>query len=317
MSTSNMTSSATLDNVIRTFIAEAQLIQEHKGAMDKIVQSVRLPKKQGKVYHRPYFNTLDAVDLSENSEYDDPQGISDTDFSVTITEKGCQVMWPYRLNDYITENLPTVAGKLIANALEYKRDTDLLTLLDSSGASLGSSGTLTLTVGLVNAALNAIREGIPLSGGTARTGARSTGEPATSPLRIVLQERQRYDLMSQLSGLSGTPSQVTTGAAVMNYAGQMLGDYNQKWIETYYQFHLNGAMVVVDNNISTSGNVAKGGVFSEDAYLQVTYRGIKEKNVESDDGRFTKQTVTVDYGYGVEIDPQTVELYTEATAAAT
>ena len=178
-------------------------------------------------------------------------------------------------------------------------------------------GTLTLTAGIITAAMDAIKEGIPLSGGTARTGARDTGEPATGPIKIVLQQRQRHDLVSQMSGLGGAPTQVTTGASVMNYAPAMLSDYNKKWIETYYEFHLNGAMVIVDNNISTSGNKAKGGVFAEDAYLQVTYRGLKEKSVESDDGRFTKQTVTADYGYGVEIDPHTVEIWTDATAPAT
>lgn len=315
--TSGMTNSTSIDNMLRTFISEAQFVQEHKEIMAKAIDTQRLPLKQGRNWNEPYLNALTAVDLLENSEYDDPQQISDTNVQITPSEKGCQVLWPVRFSDLITESLPSIAGKLIANAIEYKRDTDLLTLLDGFGASMGTSGTETLTVGAVMSALSAIREGIALSGGSNRTGARSTGDPSTSPLKVVIHNRMRYDIASQLSGLGGAPTQVTTGAAVMNFAGQMLGEYNQKWIETHYAFHIDGAMVLTDNNIDVSGSTAKGAAFEQDALVHITFRGMREKSVKSDDAdRFIKQTVVVDYGFGERKDAGGVELFYNATAPA-
>ena len=311
------TTSASINDMLRTFIAEAQFVQEHKGVMDKIIDTQSLPKKWGRTWNEPYLNALDAVDLVENSVFDSPQQISDATTQITPSEKGCQILWPHRLNDVITENLPTIGGKLIANALEYKRDTDLLTLLDGFGGSLGS-GTAAASVGIIDAALTAIREGRAINSGVARTGARATGDPATSPLRVVLQERHRHDLMSQLSGVGTAAGNTTSAIGAMNFAGQMLSEYNRKWIETYYICHVAGAMVVVDNNLTIDGsNQVKAGAFEEEALVQVKFRGIKEKQFETADGRFMQQTVVIDYGYGERKDVGGVELHLDATAAAT
>lgn len=315
-----VTTSASINDMLSVFIAAAQFVQEHKGVMDKAIDTQTLPKKRGRDWKEPYANALDAVDLPENSEFNSPQQIADEIITITPSEKGCQVQWPVRLADVITENLPAIAGRLIANALEYKRDTDLLTLLDGFAGILGSDST-TCTIGVLNAALTGIREGRPVGSGVARTGARTTGDPATSPLRIVLQERHMHDLMAQLSGVGTAAGNASTASAgVMNFAAQMLSEYNVKWIETYYQFHLRGAMVLVDNNLSidtTGTHYVKAGAFEEEALVQVKFRGITEAQEMTDDHRFIKQTSTIDYGFGERKDVGGVELQLNATAPTT
>lgn len=309
------TTSASIRNMFRTFIAEAMYTAEHLGVMDKSIDTKRLPLRMGTRYNEPYFGALVATDIPENLEFDNPQVVGDANISITPQERGCQVLWPDRLSDAMTESLPSIVGKLLSRAIEYKRDVDLLTMLDAVGGSLGG-GTAACTVGIIHAALSAIREGIPLSGATARTGARSTGEPATSPLRVVLHERHRHDLMGQLSGLGGVPTQITGSAVTINYAGQSLTDYNARWVEQYYVGHIAGAMMLIDNNIPIVSNAAKGGAFERDAFVQVTYRGLRDYTARSNDGRFYKQTVIADYGFGIRKDVGGVELHLDATAPA-
>lgn len=319
-----VTGVAQIDNMRRTMIAEAQLVQEHKGVMDKLVATRRLPKNMGTTYNMPYLGAITATSLTDGVEFDSPQQITDTNVSFTPAEVGVQVLWTKRMNLVISEDFPRLAADLMMNAIEYKRDTDLLGQLDSFAGIAGAAGTA-FHHGLAAAAVNAVREGraatVTSGSPVARTGARTTGDPPTGQkISIVLHERNRYDLTVQYGGLAavaqGTAVAVGTAASSVGAGGT--ADYERRWRETYFTgFTIMGAEVYVDNNLTVDGSDdIKGGVFAREAIQHITFQGVQDKLVETDDGRAFKHTIFVDYGYGEYNDSWGRELYVDATAPA-
>ena len=319
------TAVAQLDNMRRTMIAEAQLVQEHKEVMARLVATKRLPKNMGTTYNMPYLGAITAASLTDGVELDSPQQITDTNVSFTPAEVGVQVLWTKRLNLVITEDFPRLAADLMMNAIEYKRDTDLLGQLDSFNGIAGAAGTA-FHHGLAAAAVNAVREGrtanVTSGSVTGRTGARTTGDPPTGqPIRIVLHERNRYDLVVQYGGLAALVQGTGTMAAgtAMNSVGAGgTSEYEQRWRETYFTgFQIMGAEVFVDNNLTIdSSDDIKGGVFAREAIQHITFQGVQDYQVPTQDGRAIKHTIWVDYGYGEYNDAWGRELYVDATAPA-
>lgn len=300
-----------IDNMSQTFIAKALETREHSPVMDKLVDTKTLPKGHGIAWNEPYVGSISASALTEGEEFDSPSQFTDTNIQITVGEVGVQVYIPKRSNDRVKEDLYGIAGRLMSNAIEYKRDTDLLGLLDGFGGSLGS-GTATLVAGHITSAASSIRAGRAQSGGTARTGARSTGDPVTGPIHCVVHEYQRRALAAQFSGLFSGSSDgaISTTAPTQNFGTNRVGlsDWQVRWIKDHYRGQVDGIDIIVDNNLTIASNAAKGGVFGEMALVHVKYRAPFTKRVETDDGRLIKMTMVDDYGYGERNDIWGVEL---------
>lgn len=296
-------------NAVRTYIAEVDMFNEHGTVMRQCIDSKTLSRKQGRAWNEPYVPPVTATSLTDGVEFDSPTQISDAKITITPAEVGVQMLWTKRSDATSTLNMASIVAELTANAINYKEDTDLLGQLDSFSSSLGS-GTSTLTVDLVGKGAALVRGGRT---GTSRTGARTTGDPAPPPYFAIFHEYNRYDLASQLSGLGGAPTQVTTGAAVSNFAGQSLTEFNARFIEQHVVGNIHGVKCLVDNNFTISSNAIKGGVFSKKAMVHVQFAGMDSYQVTEKDGRAIRVTVTKDYGFGERADNYGVELHVDCT----
>lgn len=309
-----------IDNLSQTFIAKALETREHTGVMDKLVDTKRLPNGYGSTYNEPYIGSISAAALTDGLEFDSPVSFTDTNVTVTTGEVGVQTLITKRTNDVVKENLMAIAGRLMSNAIAYKRDTDLLALMDGFGGSFGS-GTATLVVGHITSALAMLRSGRAASGGTARTGARTTGDPAPAPYYAVIHEWQRRALAAQLSGVFAVSSDAAIGttAPSMNFTGRAGGisDYQAKWIEEHYLGTIDGCKVIIDNNLPISSSATKSGVFSKEALINLMFRNMVHKTVETDDGRAVKTTLVDDYGTGERNDIWGIELNIACVAPTT
>lgn len=320
-----VTAVAQLDNMRRTFIAEAQLVQEHKGVMERLVSTKRLPKREGTTYNMPYLGAITASSLTDGVLFDAPQQITDTSVPFTPAEVGVQVLWTRRLNLVITEDFPRLAADLMMNAIEYKRDTDLIGQLDSFGGIAGAAGTAVYH-GLIAAGVTAVREGrtanVTSGTVTARTGARTTGDPPVGQkISVVFHERNRYDLSVQYGGLAN----VAAGSGSMAAASAQISvspaggtSYEQQWRETHMtEFSINGARCYVDGNFTIDGSDdIKGGIFAQQAIQHITFQGVQDYQERTSDGRAVLHTIWVDYGYGEYNDAWGRELYIDATSPA-
>jgi hypothetical protein len=308
-----LTGSQQIRNAVRLFVAEMQYTQEHEQMMVRLVDTRELPKNMGLTYNEPYVGAITAMEAAMDQEFNNPQQITDQKITITPTEKIVQVLWPKRLNLYISESFPRIAGRLMANALEYKRDVDLLTLLASTTGVIGN-GTQPLTVGLVSAAMSVIGPGIPANGSVARVGARPTGDPSDGPYYCLAHPFNAHDLRSQLSGLGTLPG-ATSGAVGTVTAPSIAGltDVNMDWIRRHYRGQIAEAEFLVNGNLAITSNAVKGGVWSKDAFVHVTYQGVQNFEYETQDGRFVKQTAWVDYGFGQRVSVWAQQLFIDAT----
>lgn len=310
---SGVTASAQITASIGKFVAEAEFVQEHKFVMLPTLDGVRLPLKKSTTYNEPYYGAFAASSLTDGEEFDSPTQITDTNVTYTPAEYGVQVMWTDRMADIITENFPKIAADLMMNAIEFQRDQNLLTLLDGASQSMGS-GTATMSWGTLRKAVAIIRSG--RTAGSLRTGARTTGDPPPpdAPMFCALHEWQMYDLAAQFSGVSGAPTQLTTGAPEGNYFGNALSGMNETWLKGYFKTtDISGVHVFTDNNLPVSSNATKSGVYCKMGAVHLGFRGIKEYRTRAVDGRATRHTVWIDYGYGERVDNWIYELHVDAT----
>lgn len=308
-----ITGFAQIRNAVRVFIAEMQFTQENEQMMAKLVDTRELPKNQGLTWNEPYVGAITAMEAAMDEQFYNPQQITDQKVSITPTEKIVQVLWPKRLDLYISESFPRIAGRLMANALEYKRDVDLLSLLGATTGVIGN-GTQPLTVGIVSAAMAVIGPGLPANGSVARQGARPTGDPSSGPYYCLAHPVNAHDLRSQLSGLGTAPGATTTTVgAASNATIAGLTDVNMDWIRRHYRGPIAEAEFMVNGNLPITSNTVRGGVWSRDAFVHVTFQGVQNNMDDTLDGRFIVQTSWVDYGFGQRVSVWAQQLYIDAT----
>lgn len=313
-----------IDNMSMTFIAPALKVREHSPVMAMVTDVKRLENGYGLTYNEPYLGSIVAVQLTDGVSLNSPQSFSDTNIQVTAIEYGVQTQVSLLTNDQVKENLLEAAGTLMANAMEYKRDTTGITQLDSFGNSLGS-GTAALTVGHLNAAGSAIRAGLVVGSGAARTGARSTGDPSQGPLYAVVHEYMYRSLAAQNSGLfsgasDGGMGNTTSTSPGMNFASNRAGlsDWQVKWITDHYRgATIDGIKVIADNNIAIATNAAKGGVFAKNAIIHLKYRSPNHYTFVEKDGRSVALTYSETWGWGERADVWGAELNMGAHAPTT
>lgn len=313
-----ITGQTQIDDAITSYVAEVRFTMENEGVMAPLIDTQRLPKKRGRTYKEPWIGTITAASLVDGVEFNSPTPITDNALTITPAEVGVQVLWTHRMADTIDFNFPEVAGRLMGNSINYNIDSVLLTLLDGFGGSVGG-GTNPLTAGLVSIAASFARTGIPGSGGTARTGARTVGDNTIDPLpgmiSLVAHEFNRHDLFGQLVGVGGTS--VMTGVVAGNFpATAGITEYQRRLLADVYQGDIAGVGCYFTANLARTSNVVKGGVFKKLSLIHVKFREMIDKRVETDDGRATKHTLVVDYGSGERSDTGGIELNLDATAPA-
>lgn len=311
-----VTGQTQIDGALRTFIAEADYIREHKGVMKQLVDKKDLPKKMGRTWNEPVFRTVAAASLTDGVEFDSPSQVLDDLLTITPAEVGVQVLWTNRMNMTMTEDFARLAADLCTNALEYKLDVDLLTQIDSFSTALGGT-TTSLTPGLISAVASALRGGRT---GTTRSGARTTGEPAPTPINAVFHPHNHHDLAMNLGGLSGSGANTTawtTSAITGNYAALQANDEMVKWMREYYVGDISGVAVHLDGNFTVASNAIKGGVFSKKAIVLVNFQGMQDYRVRTVDGRAVRHTMWIDYGYGERADNWGHEVAVDVTAPTT
>lgn len=308
-----ITGQTQLDDAVRTFIAEAAELAEHKSVMKALVDNRTLPNKQGRTWNEPWFTPLaNASALTDGVEFDSPTQVTDDKITITPAEVGIQVLWTERANLTITENFPSIAADLMTNSIERKRDKDLFDLMDGFSTSLGGS-TTTFTLGLLSAAVASLQGGRT---GTTRTGALTTGDPAPTPYYCVLGPYHSHDMLMQLGGISGAPTQYTTTAMPGNFAGQTLTSDNIQYLRNAGKSlgMWRGAEIFIDGNATIASNAGKFGVFSKMALVHVQFQAIQNYLIRTNDGRAHKHTMWADYGYAERADNYGVELYLDHTA---
>ncbi len=285
-----MTTTGSLADSLPEWIMSARQVREYVGVMPQLVTRETLGVGMGLTWQEVSFDQLSAQDVTENTELDNPQQVSDTNLGITPTVVGVQV----RITDRVQQRIATVAyakiGGLAQNAVERKKDEDGITVLDSGATGASPGAGATLTSGHIYASVSNIQG--------------NTTEHAIPPFRAVLHPFQIKDLADELvSGISSAPLMEGPTAQVFTKG---------------FTLPINGCEVYADGNISIDGSDdCKGGVFAKEAIILVQGRAPRAVPVRREHigGGATDVYHYDEYAYGIRSSTNWLyEIQSDATA---
>ena len=294
----SITTTTVLADTVPTVLEKARFTQRFKAVMASLCWNIRKPLHDGKTINVPYWGIITASTLTEGVDMAASEDMEDTLVTITPREVGCKIILTDKLVRDNNEDVKSAAGRLLGEAMEFKRDYDLLGQLDDATTSLGGTST-TATMGVI-AAARALLAG----------NAVSTGGPAPMPYAVVHHPFSLLDLVDILTP-ERTLSWYPAGAG-MSMADEVLKNYTIG--------RLFGMPIIEDGNLdiatSTSG---KGGVFSTGEGGAIILGTADEWSIEPERDaslRATELNVVGEYGVGEYKAGWIVELLFDATTPA-
>ena len=291
-----------LADSIPTMIAAARIVREFAGVMPNLVDRQRLDENTGTVWNEVSMAKLSAQAVTESTELDNPQQMSDTLLSITPTVIGVHTVITDRVAMRISSNAYAQTGSLAQNAIERKKDADGLTAIDGATTSLGSSAAALDTSDISSAAYRI-------------TSNTTEPAPATARMSAVFHGFQLADIDVQL-----TTSGITAIGSLETQAGAPLTvGIAAEAFQNRYRGTIAGAKIYEDGNLTISSDAAKGGVFSQMALILVEGRSpyVETKRMPEIGGGATALFHYDEYAYGERSSGNWLyEVHTDATAPA-
>jgi len=271
MTVGNTTTSSLADS-LPTVIGSARIVREQEGVVPQLCDKVTLGEGIGLSWNEVSMDQITAQAITETTELDNPQQLSDSLLTVTPTVVGIETVITDRVANRISKNAYAKIGSLAQNAVQRKKDEDGLTAIDGATTQLCGAG-VTLTSGYISA-------------GVVRISSNTT-EPGNAPYYCVLHGYQIKDIYDEIIAGVGTyviPEGMTARVFAEGFRGQ-----------------IGGAMIYEDGNISIdSSDDAKGGVFAKEALVLVQGRSPRTVPVRAENigGGATKLYHYDEYAYG-------------------
>lgn len=163
---SGWTTTGSLADSLDDIRSSARIVREYEGVMPQLVDKVTLGEGIGLSWQEITYAALTAQAITETTELDNPQQVSDSLLTITPTVVGIETFLTDRVQARINKKGFSKIGTLAQNACQRKKDEDGLTV-GASGATTASPGAgNTLTSGYVAAAKynissNATEQGNP------------------------------------------------------------------------------------------------------------------------------------------------------------
>ena len=295
------TTIAELQDTVDTIHEKALLTSQFGNPMAALCWNIRKGKGHSTV-KIPYFGVVTADVLTEGVDMVTSKTMEDTYVQVTLNEVGAKIILTEVALEDDKEELESIGGNMLGNAVAKKQDTDLLALLNNGTNTVGASGS-TLTMGYI-AAAKALLLG----------NAESTGGPAPMPYVVVLHPYQTLDLVDILTPIAPLRDNASSG---FNATGINFGD---EVLRNYQISRIFGMNIIEDGNITIDATPdAKGGVFAQGnqgAIVLATARDWEVRPEIDESLRAVELNCVGRYGVGNYLNGWTVTVHTNATAPA-
>ena len=288
--------STTLANTLPTIIEEARFWGEHKAVMAGLSWKIKKELHKGSTVKLPYFGYVSAGALTEGVDMASPTTMADYNTTITPAEVGCQILITDKLERDNQEDIVRAAGRILGDAMERKRDTDLWGQLDDGVVTLG--GNTTMTMGIL-AAARAQLAGVPIA----------NAGPAPTPYVAVQHPYVWLDLVDILTPVLYTTTNVS-GVGTAGLADNILREYTIG--------RLFGMPCVEDGNGTIlSGPQCNGAVFAAGTGGGLVLVTADEWDIrpERDESlRATELNIVGEYGVGEYIADWIITLNNDCTA---
>lgn len=284
-----ITTTTVMADTVPTVLEEARFTQQFRAVMAGLCWNIKKELHDGSTINVPYFGTVTASALTEGVDMTASQTMADTNVPITPAEVGCKIILTDKLVRDNKEDIKAAAGRILGDAMEVKRDSDLIGQLDDGTNTLGAGSTATMGQ---FAAARAILAG----------NAVASGGPAPQPYVAVIHPYVTLDLVDVVTPLIPTATYTAPGSPFFDDI-----------LKNYGIGRLFGVPIVEDGNISTT--TCKGGMFATGKGGAIILGTADEWSVEPERDaslRATELNVVGEYGVGEYLAGWIVELYHDA-----
>jgi hypothetical protein len=245
MANSGWTTTSAVADSLDDVRSSARIVREFEGVIPQLVDVQYLGEGIGLSWKEITYAQLIAQAVTETTELDNPQQVSDSLITITPAVVGIETFITDRVGARINKKGLAKMGSLAQNAIQRKKDEDGLTLAASGSTSAEPGAGATLTSGYIAAATYNITS--------------NTTEPGHKPIRAVLHGFQLKDLYDEL--VSGV------GTYVVNEG------LTARVFQSGFQLPVAGCEVYEDGNITIDGSDdASGYVFAKEGVILVQGR---------------------------------------------
>ena len=243
-------SASDLSAIEPLLINRARHTVEHKTLMTSLVDRDPLPEGKGRTKHAATYGSVEAYDVDEGVDIDNPQLYSITDATFTPTEIAAQVILTDRAVRTSGENQVEATGTLLGNAMSRKKDKKALALFDLFTTHVMGDGTTNITAS-------------KLSGATVRL--HGFSEPVDSPIYAVLRPEHYAKVLDSLAPIGTYPPQGRISEEIISkYLAHDLHSLGLKG--GFWSGNIARTSPGTVGDLNTS---AKGAVFARDAIKYV------------------------------------------------
>ena len=275
-----------LENASKIIIAAARYTEEHNAPAMALIESFSLPKGAKQVTV-PKVGQMTVSDLTDGQDIVDEEEIGMTTVDLTAAEVGAKVILTDKLVREQQNNVFTIIGKQLCDAMARKKDTDVHALYGSlnSGTTLGGSAAMSLA---------------NVAGAIAFAKANKFG----SQIYILQHPNAVFDI----ANAAVTSSQY---AIPHGWSEDLLGNF---WSGIR---PLNGVPIFEDGNLAVSSNNAVGVIAAKDALAVLKSVDTRTERQRDASLRATEVVITSDYGVFELDDAKGAPLTFDAQAPAT
>ncbi len=232
-----------LADSLNIWVASARSVREYRGVMNQTAENHTLDPNTGLNWKETTLAQIEAQEISETTNLENPQTFSDTAINFEPTLFGIATLVTTRTTRKISRLTVMEMGALAQNSMVRKSDIKGLAVLDGF-TNTGPGQGATLSHSFLSHMATNIRS--------------NTTEPAPegAPVYIVLHGFAIEDVRDELQASIGT-DEVTSGISAEVFRGNAIG-------------MINGALMLRDDNINIdSATDQKGGVFSQFGLLHI------------------------------------------------
>ncbi|MDA1096903.1 MAG: hypothetical protein O3B84_06585, partial [Chloroflexi bacterium] len=183
------TTTGSLADSLPTVVDAARLVREFEGVMVRLVDRKDKAKNHGTTWNEVDIAAISAASVTELTINENFQQITDTIRSIEPTLVQVVVMMTDRMKRRVDSKVAASLGQLSQNAMQRKKDIDLLAQGQAATTDLGSAGN-PMAAGQISAAVSRI--------------CGNASEPAVSAVSTVLHNFGIADIQNELKGGVGT-----------------------------------------------------------------------------------------------------------------
>jgi len=278
-----------LENASKIIIAAARYTEEHNAPAMALIESFSLPKGAKQVTV-PKVGQMTISDLADGVDIVDEEEIGMTTVDLTAAEVGAKVILTDKLVREQQNNVFTIIGKQLGDAMARKKDTDVHSLYSSlnGGTTLGAAAA---TASLAN-----------IAGAIAYAKANKFG----SNIYILQHPNAVFDIANTAVTAS------STYPVPKGWSEDLLGNFFSGLRP------LNGVPIFEDGNLSVDGSDDAIGVIAEKSAMAVL-NSVETRTERQRDAslRATEVVMTSDYGVFELDDSRGAPLTYDAAAPST